>query len=622
MKTKCFIGTLATGVVALAALLWGCEQEPEAVSVSVGQVTVSLALKGEDPLKKADAAPAAGALLTVYPGSDEIAAITRYVLTFEPTGGGAEAHAAVDVAAPATEATVSLVVGTYNITVTAMKNDTVVAVGTAPVNVTADVNEPAAVDMKPATGEGAANGTFRYNITLPAGASGSLTLTASGGGAVEGGTKDLTTGENTDTVGLAAGEYRLALDLSRGNESAGFGNEVVYIYSGLTSAFVREFTDSHFVAAEEGESLGLTISFGAETIPLSESGTLSFVQGGTPFTLTVTDTEFSDVNWYLDNAPEPAATGATYTPAADLSVKKHFLTVTAVKNGSTYSELIEFTVTAAAGGGGGPVTVESVSASELAAYLAAIPENEGDTADNPYMVKLDSTVNITGDDWGTTIKNALATNTKYITLDLSACTATDNTIAGNSSNPSGNNFNIVNSSYIAGIIFPDSLTSVGRYACVNWTTLKTVTIPNGLTSTDTSAFMGCTSLSIISLPEGFLTLQASTFKGCTALSSITLPSTLTTMGSSVFDGCNLSTITIPAGVSELDANAFANCTNLVSATLLKSDGIVTLYNKSAFANNTHANLEIFVPSNLVSSYKEADNWKKSELIDRIKPIEN
>jgi hypothetical protein len=87
-----------------------------------------------------------------------------------------------------------------------------------------------------------------------------------------------------------------------------------------------------------------------------------------------------------------------------------------------------------------------------------------------------------------------------VILDISACTAANNTITGNSYG-SGNNFNAL-SSDIKGIMLPSTLASIGNYAFYYCSGLTSVTIPASVTSIGASAFAYCTVLTSVTFAEG------------------------------------------------------------------------------------------------------------------------
>jgi hypothetical protein len=548
---------------AVAALAFsGCEQGTGGSPGGKGTLTVSLQFGGAGTGGEENVL---GVLRTVYP---DVAGFTKYEITFEATDGGASHDPVVitdpDEAADTIE--VDLVAGTYDITVTAYTGSpgayTVAATGVSTgVTVTAGENDPLTILMGPATG----NGTFSYDVTIPSGASGTLTITTMNGGEVSDGTKTLNDTSNTGTVTLAAGNYLLAVSLTKSGEEAKFDNEVIYIYPGLTSIFAKEFTVDHFRVPDPG-SLGMNIFFAFENIPVSETDEITITKGGESTTLTVSqDAGFTDITWYVDGGSNAISSTSSVTLDPDeYGVGIHFLTVTATKNGKPYSEILEFTVEAA--GGGGITLGQPVSAENLAAYLALIPD--GTTTESPHTVKLDSSVNVSSDTWGTTVKNALTGLDKYITLDLGDCTATDNTITGGNYNPTGNAFNvfIYNNANpkIVGIILPNDLEIIGNNALYYATGIKSVTMPDSIISIGNSAF-AYTPLSEITIPELVTSIGTGTFTGCTTLTSV------------IFEGSN-----------------------------------VEIGNTGTFPNNLKDIYESFVGDNRIGTYtKTSNSWEKT-----------
>jgi hypothetical protein len=259
----------------------------------------------------------------------------------------------------------------------------------------------------------------------------------------------------------------------------------------------------------------------------------------------------------------------------------------------------------------GIVIGEPVSADKLAAYLAKLPEG---SPENPSTVVLE-TFDVSSNTWGTTIKAALAGSNKYIVLDLSDCTATDDTISGNGDNPSGNHFNVINTAYIAGIIFPDTLVTIEGACNSSFPNLKSVVMSDSVTTIGDFTFYNCSGITSVTLSAGLTSIGDGAFNKC-SITSVTLPAGLTSIGSQAFQATGLTSVTIPAGVKTIKNYTFNNCSSLTSVTLLRSS-IVTLEDTSAFTN-TNAALEIFVPTDLVDSYKAATNW--TTYADRIKAI--
>lgn len=109
-------------------------------------------------------------------------------------------------------------------------------------------------------------------------------------------------------------------------------------------------------------------------------------------------------------------------------------------------------------------------------------------------------------------------------------------------------------------------------------------------STDT--FKGCINLVDVMLLGK---THTSTFEGCTGITSILYPSTAT---------------------SGLYANLFKDCANLKTL-ILKPDTVLPLNDLSAFTG-CHADLRIYVPADLVDTYRAATNW--STIADKIHEI--
>lgn len=119
-----------------------------------------------------------------------------------------------------------------------------------------------------------------------------------------------------------------------------------------------------------------------------------------------------------------------------------------------------------------------------------------------------------------------------------------------------------------------------------------VSITTRCSVVNSTAFYNCSVLEQIQLPW-CKQIRLGAFENCIALSSITLPN------------CNL-----------IKGEAFRNCTSLDNVTIL-SLTVCSLANSNAFTGTPIANStgSIFVPENLVESYKAAENW--SYYSDRI-----
>ena len=128
------------------------------------------------------------------------------------------------------------------------------------------------------------------------------------------------------------------------------------------------------------------------------------------------------------------------------------------------------------------------------------------------------------------------------------------------------------------------ITNIGRYACYS-----------------------CSQLSSINLPV-CISVGYSAFNRCSNLSSINL-SACTSIGNYAFQNCALlTTVNLPACTS-IETGAFQNCTSLTSI-ILSGSTVCSLGNISAFSDTPieSGTGYIYVPANLVDTYKAATNW--------------
>jgi hypothetical protein len=264
-------------------------------------------------------------------------------------------------------------------------------------------------------------------------------------------------------------------------------------------------------------SVNLGVAFYHDEIEVSGYTTPPSIPQSGSLALGVTG--YTEVAWYLDNSDTALTEGLSNggaslaLSAAELGPGSHRVTVAGTKYDKPYSRVLEFTVTKAS-------AIPQIAPENLAAYLATL--SGGDTVDTPATVALTS-FDLTTATWGTTVKNALAGLTKYLVLDLSACTATGDTITGNN-NPTNNNFNVLRTDtatndHIVGIILPDSITTVTG-ALRGLTGLRSVVLPAELTMLGGSTFTGCSNLVSITIPAKVTMVSAAAFSNCTSLTTV------------------------------------------------------------------------------------------------------
>jgi hypothetical protein len=165
----------------------------------------------------------------------------KYVVSFS---GGPEAKAAID---PYTSGTaIDLRTGNWTITVTAYKGAAASATGSISKTIVPGNNGAADITLAPVTG-GAVQGAFHYDITIPSGlTAATLTITDTSNTDVLS-PINLTDGNQSASIGLNAGYYRMNILLSKDSHTMG-RTEVIHIYPGLTtSTLVYIFTNADLV---------------------------------------------------------------------------------------------------------------------------------------------------------------------------------------------------------------------------------------------------------------------------------------------------------------------------------------------------------------------------------------
>ena len=126
-----------------------------------------------------------------------------------------------------------------------------------------------------------------------------------------------------------------------------------------------------------------------------------------------------------------------------------------------------------------------------------------------------------------------------------------------------------------------------------------------ITKIRTYAFNDCYELTSIDIPE--VTVIEANAIICSGLTSINVPK-VTTIGLGGFSGCtSLPSIVLPC-VTTIGNSAFSRCSSLTSITLSGST-VCTLgtnvFNDTPIASGTGY---IYVPAELVDTYKAATNW--------------
>lgn len=161
-----------------------------------------------------------------------------------------------------------------------------------------------------------------------------------------------------------------------------------------------------------------------------------------------------------------------------------------------------------------------------------------------------------------------------------------------------------------------NVTKIGSYCFRQCTALTDISFSNNYTI-GSACFIYCTGLKNINL-RGLFQANSNCFGYCSGLENVFLPDT-EIFQTYVFRECtNLKVVDLPK-VKTINANGFLNDISLEKV-ILRKDSVCTLLNKNAF---TGSSIEsgtgyIYVPDELVDSYKTATNW--STYASQIKPL--
>ena len=160
----------------------------------------------------------------------------------------------------------------------------------------------------------------------------------------------------------------------------------------------------------------------------------------------------------------------------------------------------------------------------------------------------------------------------------------------------------------ASYTIPESVTTIGDAAFIGCTGLAFIIIPDGVISIEVRAFQGCSSLTSIIIPEGVTSIDIDAFNGCRSLTSVIIPEGVTSIGLNAFSLCtSLSSIIIPNNVTSIGNSVFSSCTSLTSVTNLSV--VPQVISADVFFNVIISNLILYVPSESVELYKNAEVWK-------------
>lgn len=171
-----------------------------------------------------------------------------------------------------------------------------------------------------------------------------------------------------------------------------------------------------------------------------------------------------------------------------------------------------------------------------------------------------------------------------------------------------------------GVIIPNGVESIGRYAFYNWTSNdRPLIIPDSVTSIDYAAFYNWTSNNKpLIIPDSVIEIGGLAFRNWRVNNQpLVIPNLVTSIGSSAFRDWreNNQPLLIPNSVTSIGNDAFMYWL-LVPYVEMRAITPPTLGNSNAFGAQNNA--PIYVPDESVDDYKTATNWNSLE--SRIFPM--
>ena len=164
-----------------------------------------------------------------------------------------------------------------------------------------------------------------------------------------------------------------------------------------------------------------------------------------------------------------------------------------------------------------------------------------------------------------------------------------------------------------------SVTSIGYAAFNHCPNLTSVSFPNVISIGD-GAFETCKNLTDASFPKA-TSIGISTFYSCLNLASVSFPN-VASIGSSAFSRCQQLTSASFPNAASIGDFAFSSCYNLTTIYVGTNTSTVCALSSTSAFNGCGSLANIYVPANLVNSYKSATNWSDSSLVNKIKAAPN
>lgn len=204
--------------------------------------------------------------------------------------------------------------------------------------------------------------------------------------------------------------------------------------------------------------------------------------------------------------------------------------------------------------------------------------------------------------------------------------------------------------HLVSVSFPSTLRIIGQEAFRDCHELDSVILPEGFRQLGLDAFRDCKSITYISIPasvnsfsafegcnaittvnissrhvnrfgqkvaklvlgEGVQYIGGRAFEDCTQLGAVEFPSTVAVIGACAFRNCSLLTsIVLPERLLVVHDRAFYGCRNLKSVTCLAPTppSFSDVSDYPVFDPQTLDSGTLYVPSDLVETYKSTNGWR-------------
>lgn len=163
-------------------------------------------------------------------------------------------------------------------------------------------------------------------------------------------------------------------------------------------------------------------------------------------------------------------------------------------------------------------------------------------------------------------------------------------------------------SSLTSVTIGTSVTSIGRRAFLKCENLTSIIIPNSVVSIGSNAFAGCSSLVSATIGDSVISIEDWTFSDCLSLTSVFTPNSIESVGNGAFYGCSsLRSFTFGSAIKSIGNRAFIGCSSLDHITCEAVTPPMVSFD--TFFEIPTWKGTLYVPSESIDAYKNADGWK-------------